>query len=372
MVVSHTAVAGTIDRRDIEVEVYIAGKLVKQDEWDDIYYVKKVAPPPEEADIKDVTVNVTYGTYDIGVSVPFTVLYDYKGPAQGGQLTISIGTGLAPHFSTKYTYAPTPIRFEAAADWTRRRIDSVIVLPDGLEPGQEYNVKAKLETLAVITEPEDDVDWSAFKVSELAPPPPPELEFSLTRPYVPQAPIYPGTAIDIHCPVTLVSGEAQTRLYAIVKIYEGSFWPGHGALLSTKQTPFFSLAPGETKEIIIRRTAIAGTIDRRDVEVEIYLAGELLKESEWDDIYYVEEKPVAKYMLTVTVYGMYPGYVTVTPGGKVTTTGSFYYDAGTRVTLTAVGGSFLRWIIDTEWQAYGVRTTTITMNRNMEAIAGFE
>ncbi len=199
----------------------------------------------------------------------------------------------------------------------------------------------------------------------------PEAEFSLSRPYVPQAPVYPGTVIDIHCPVTMVAGETLDRLYAIVKIYEGSIWPGHGTLLSTKQTPFFTLAPGETKEVIIHRAAVAGTIDRRDVEVEIYRAGKLLIEDEWDDVYYVEEKPVEKYMLTVIVWGMYPGYVTVN-GVTVTTTGSFYYDAGTTVTLTAVGGSFLRWIIDTEWQAYEVRTTTVTMNRDIEAIAGFE
>lgn len=456
MVVSHTAVAGTIDRRDIEVEVYIAGKLVKQDEWDDIYYVKKLEEI--ELELLEVKIDPTgagYVTTDpeaekgtehnwyfphgtiVNVTAHPNPGYVFKSWSGEMKDTPEI-TALVYPMTEKRTITAHFKAEVVPEEWAGTISRKVLEYNETEETIPVYNVSQGKKGLVhiwganntstakrmginwVVTDPdgitvENYSKWEAwpytgaggehefiggrFSLSKIGnysisialsmnPDSPvvvdrytgllctvsevPEAEFSLSQPYVPQAPVYPGTAIDIHCPVTMVSGEAQTRLYAIVKIYEGSFWPGHGILLLTKQTPFFSLAPGETKEVIIHRTAIAGTIDRRDVEVEIYLAGELLKGSEWDDTYYVEEKPVVKHMLMVTVYGMYPGYVTVTPGGKVTTTGSFHYDAGTRVTLTAVGGSFLRWIIDTEWQAYGVRTVTITMNRDMEAIAGFE
>ncbi|GAI75645.1 unnamed protein product, partial [marine sediment metagenome] len=51
-----------------------------------------IGAPPEEADIKDFDFKLTKGTYDIGAQVPFTAPYDYKGVAQEGQLTISIGS----------------------------------------------------------------------------------------------------------------------------------------------------------------------------------------------------------------------------------------------------------------------------------------
>ncbi|MBA7566119.1 hypothetical protein ES708_07806 [subsurface metagenome] len=74
---------------------------------------------------------------------------------------------------------------------------------------------------------------------------------------------------------------------AKVIIYEGSILPGHGSVIATKTAPPFSISPGQTYNVIVHHTAIAGTIDRRDVEVEVYIAGNLIKQSEWDDIYYV-------------------------------------------------------------------------------------
>jgi len=44
----HTAIGTDAERRDVEVEVYVGGTLIVQDEWDDIYYVSVAAPPPPE------------------------------------------------------------------------------------------------------------------------------------------------------------------------------------------------------------------------------------------------------------------------------------------------------------------------------------
>ncbi|MBA7702688.1 hypothetical protein ES703_111457 [subsurface metagenome] len=128
-----------------------------------------IVGPPPAADIKDFDFTVTKGTYDIGDTVPFTAPYDYKGIAQSGQLTISLGTGVYPSFFTKHTYSPIPVTFEEAADWEHRGLEGSITLPPGLEPGQTYSVRAKLETLTVKTQ-ETDTDWSAFDIREVAPP----------------------------------------------------------------------------------------------------------------------------------------------------------------------------------------------------------
>jgi len=122
--------------------------------------------PPTEADIKDFDFKLTKGSYDIGAKVPFTAPYDYKGPEQDGQLTISIGTGIYPTFSPVYTYEPIPVEFPAAGDWETRGLEGTITLPDTLEPGQTYSIRAKLETLTVPTQ-ETDTDWSAFDIIEV-------------------------------------------------------------------------------------------------------------------------------------------------------------------------------------------------------------
>jgi len=122
-----------------------------------------IGAPPEEADIKDFDFKLTKGTYDIGDKVPFTAPYDYKGVAQDGQLTISIGTGMYPTFNPVHTYSPLPVSFGAAADWETRGLEGNITLPE-LEAGQTYSVRAKLETLVKRTQ-ETDTDWSAFTIA---------------------------------------------------------------------------------------------------------------------------------------------------------------------------------------------------------------
>ena len=142
------------------------GKQETDTDWGVITIREEVVPP--EADIKNFDFGATPGTYDIGDKVPFTAVYEYKGKAQSGRLTISLGTGIYPSFSTKYTYSPISVDFEESMDWRGGTIDGNFTLPPTLEPGQTYSVRAKLEAISDYTQ-ETDTDWSAFNISEAPP-----------------------------------------------------------------------------------------------------------------------------------------------------------------------------------------------------------
>lgn len=234
VIVHHTAIAGTIDRRDVEVEVYVGGELVKESEWDDVYYVE----------------------------------------------------------------APAEV-----------------------------------------------------------------LDFDLTRPTASPSQVTPGATVTITCPVTSRCTKVQS-VTAKVLIYEGSIYAGHGALITTK-TVNFSISPNQTYNASISHTAIAGTIDRRDVEVEVYVGGKLIKESEWDDVYYVKPIVVEEYALTITPDPPGSGTVTKSPDKTKYTYGEF-------VTLTATpssGYKFDRWSGD----ASGYSTPiTIAMTRDKSVTARFK
>ena len=130
-----------------------------------------VGAPPSEADIRNFDIQVQGGTYDLGDTVSFTAPYEYKGKAQGGRLTISLGTGVYPSFTTKYTFSSISVNFEESADWVSKTLSGNFKLPTNLEPGQTYSVRAKLETND--GKQETDTDWGVIKVKEYVPPPPP-------------------------------------------------------------------------------------------------------------------------------------------------------------------------------------------------------
>ena len=153
------------------------------------------------------------------------------------------------------------------------------------------------------------------------------LEFELVKPVVTPEEIYPGTKIALTCPVTSSCSNPQTATVKII-IYEGSILPGHGTKITTKTSAPFSISPGESYNVIFHHTAIAGTIDRRDVEIEVYVSVKLVKQSEWDDVYYVAPAPAADIILEdLTIYppevpvgGMVAISVRVTNYGDVTGT----------------------------------------------------
>ncbi len=105
------------------------------------------------------------------------------------------------------------------------------------------------------------------------------------------APVFvPNTPIQIICPVTSrCTGDARTRV--VVSIYEGSVWSGHGTKLreytSTEQT----ISPGGTAQFVVNHTTVAGSIDRRDVgiQVQYWDGSKWVSDGSWegDDLYYV-------------------------------------------------------------------------------------
>lgn len=145
-----------------------------------------------------------------------------------------------------------------------------------------------------------NIYWPFYK-PEVPPEVPEELDFDLSLPGVTPAEVYPGTAITITCPVTSMCTSQQT-ITAKCIIYEGSILPTHGTKITQKSSPAFSIDPGETYNVTICHTAVKGTIDRRDIEVEIYIGGKLVKQNEWDDVYYV--KPVEEAVPQATITSM--------------------------------------------------------------------
>ncbi|GAJ10588.1 unnamed protein product, partial [marine sediment metagenome] len=103
-------------------------------------------PPASDLALPDPGFEAEPGTYDLGDSVPWTMVYQYKGKAQGGWLTISLGTGAYPSFFTKHTFPRVSVSFDEAMAWTPGSLSGSFTLPTTLEPGQTYNVRAKLET----------------------------------------------------------------------------------------------------------------------------------------------------------------------------------------------------------------------------------
>ena len=262
--------------------------------------VTPIGPPT--SDIKNFDFQPQGGTYDPGDRVGYTAPYEYKGKAQGGWLTISLGTGVYPSFFTKYTYPRKAITFNEAIDWVSRQLSGSFTLPTTLESGQTYSVRAKLETAD--GKQETDTDWGVLTIREEEV----VVAFSLSRPTAYPYRTPPGPVL-ITCPVTSQSTKSVTAQVKVI-VYEGSFWgePGTELWADTKTVTF---APGETKNIQFIRTSIVGTINRRDVGVEVRVGGQLIVQEDWDDVYYVEEAPPVGISFQMGIWGApndFPSY----------------------------------------------------------------
>lgn len=235
--------------------------------------------PPEVADIKDFDFKLTKGTYNIGDKVPFTAPYDYKGIAQDGQLTISIGTGVYPSFFTKHTFAPIRVRFEAAADWETRGLNGNITLPDVLEPGQTYSVRARLETLTVKTQ-ETDTDWSAFDI-KAKPPLPPEEALYATKMRVVATPLDTKFyRVTFSADITNRSSQpVDAQLiwgtnYGLAEAPKGLGWEEEASRIVTIQ-------PGETYHWAYEWDGDIEYYYKGYLRCQLYVDGTLLSEGKW-------------------------------------------------------------------------------------------
>src|SRR4030042_462935 len=100
----------------------------------------------------------------------------------------------------------------------------------------------------------------------------------------------PNTNIQIPCPTTSRS-TSNARVKVKLLIYEGSILPTHGTKLKEYISAEKTIAPGASASFVFSHTTEQGTIDRRDVGVEVqywngstWVAGG--KEG-WGGLYYV-------------------------------------------------------------------------------------
>ena len=350
VIVHHTAIAGTIDRRDVEVEVYVGGELVKESEWDDVYYVeapaevldfdltRPTASPSQVTPGATVTITCPVTSRCTKVQSVTAKVLIYEGSIYAGHGALITTKTVNFSISPNQTYNASISHTAIAGTIDRRDVEVEVYVGGKLIKESEW----------------DDVYY--VKVPEEV------IDFSLTKPTASPFEVTPGATVTITCPVTSKCTKSQS-VTAKVLIYEGSIYAGHGALLDTK-TVNFSISPNQTYNASISHTAIAGTIDRRDVEVEVYVGGKLIKESEWDDVYYVKQV-VEEYTLTITIDPPGGGTVTKSPDKTKYTYGEF-------VTLTATpssGYKFDRWSGD----ASGYSTPiTIAMTRDKSVTARFK
>jgi hypothetical protein len=120
----------------------------------------------------------------------------------------------------------------------------------------------------------------------------PAVNFTIGQPTASPATVLPGQTVTITCPITSACTSQQT-VTVKVNIYEGSALAGAGTLLSTKTSPSFSIAPGQSYNVIVTDTAVQGTIDRRDVGVEVYIGANKVASGQFDDVFYVTAAALA-------------------------------------------------------------------------------
>ncbi len=156
----HYSEEGTIDHRDVGVEVYYGGVKVADNVWDDVFYV--TTPPEILTGLRSTSINCAFGTYDYGASIPYVLGYDYKGEAQGGKLKIELGTGLYPVFIPAAVLGEVDINFAESIDYARVTESRSFILPSSLERGQRYTVRVTLTTADELTD--SDKDYNALIV----------------------------------------------------------------------------------------------------------------------------------------------------------------------------------------------------------------
>ncbi|MBA7644246.1 hypothetical protein ES703_51988 [subsurface metagenome] len=212
---------------------------------------------------------------DVGDRLQIKLGFDHRDLAVTGKIHAAIWqkTFVDPH--DEVLNKEKAFSVPASDDWEPHEEGIEIIITSDIAPGTEYGLYAKIMG---ITGGDIFTDYLANVITIIGPP---ELGFDLTRPTVSETPVDPGTPIDITCPVKSACSEPVDASAKVI-IYEGSIAPGHGDTLKEYDSGVFHINPGETKEVVItNHVTVVGTIDRRDVEVEVYVEGRKIKESEW-------------------------------------------------------------------------------------------
>ena len=173
-------------------------------------------------------------------------------------------------------------------------VETLTVPQFTIEPNETIDIKAETTADSEITSKDiqlsllqDSTEIESQRFQDAYSVEAEEIAFDLSQPTATPSQVSPGATVNIACPVKSRSTKVQ-NVTAKFLIYEGSVLPTHGTLLDTKSVTF-SISPGQTYNATVSHTAVAGTIDRRDVGLQIIVNDKVMAEDEWDDVFYVTD-----------------------------------------------------------------------------------
>ena len=180
-----------------------------------------------------------------------------------------------------------------------------------------------------------------------------------------------GENISLIVPITSKLFSTTTAFIKII-IYEGSIWSGHGTMIED-YSGWLTFTPNQTHNVFTWHLTIEGTIDRRDVGVEIHVNNILNTSAEFDDVFYVKEEPTPDLkVLRQEILGEVDGgYIDFNPP-PIDYEG--HYVKGTVVGLTAVvnpGFRFVQWRGEVDNPLSTILYNTVTMSENRLVKAEF-
>ena len=183
-----------------------------------IEVVEPAAPPPilPGADIADFNINlITVGPFDPGSTASVIATGRYRGRAQGGSITISLGTGVPPTFFSRFTVPIIPVNFNEAYDWQDFSFRANFTIPTNVELGQTYNLRATIQTFMEPTQ-ETETDWGVIEIT--APPAIPSSQFSRVEidPALGFPVVHHGETLQVPINYTHLGQRDTARVYAAI------------------------------------------------------------------------------------------------------------------------------------------------------------
>jgi len=207
--------------------------------------------------------------------------FEWTGPRKDAVISIKAGYKRLLDWEPKTGAYTQSITLPAAIEVYKGSLEKPIKIPltacGGLTDGA-------IEVVLKISGVDDYIShiWNVYATKL----PSEAYNFILSRPQPSNLNPVPGETITLTCPVQSTCVSDVTAQVKVI-IYEGSFFYKHGTKLREYTSSPFLINPYQVQNIIVTHQCVAGTIDRRDVEVEIYVANQLIKEDEWDDVYRV-------------------------------------------------------------------------------------
>ena len=197
-------------------------------------------------------------------------------------------------------------------------------------------------------------------------------DFMIQRPVPSKTQAVPWENISLIVPITSKLSSTVSAFIKII-IYEGSIWPGHGTKI-VDYSGWLTFAPYQTHNVFTWHLTVEGTIDRRDVGVEVYVNNILNTSAEFDDVFFVEAEPVPDLkVLAFEILGEKAGGFIAFKPPPIDFEG--HYIKGTVVNLTALvnpGFAFIMWRgeVDNPLSTSLYNTVTMSENRLVKAEFG--